>query len=179
MIYVWNLCLELLIILQKFSRIETNLRFSGGWSNYVYCLEIVWMKSIECQINETEVGDMYAVDTVFVDIPAVKNSSGEYHYQKGAGIVTFSPALQHCAKDIDYEKPWGEWNTVEIYTVKGKSVHVINGKVNLRIRDARYLKNGKEVVLDKGKIQLQSEGSEIYYRNITLMPIDKIPDDLL
>lgn len=139
----------------------------------------VWMKSIEYQVNETEVGDMYAVDSVFVDIPAVKDSTGEYHYQKGASIVTFSPDLQHCAKDVDYEKPLGEWNTIEIYTVNGQSIHVINGKVNLRIKDARHLDNGQEVTLDEGKIQLQSEGSEVYYRNITLTPIDKIPDDLL
>ena len=139
----------------------------------------VWMKSIECQVNEKEVGDMYAVDSVFVDIPAVKDSTGEYHYQEGADIVTFSPALQHCAKDIDYEKPLGQWNTLEVYTVNGQSIHVINGKVNLRIREARYLQDGKEVVLERGKIQLQSEGSEVYYRNITLTPIDKIPEELM
>ncbi len=139
----------------------------------------VWMESVECQINEKEVGDMYAVDSVFVDIPAVKDSTGEYHYQKGADIVTFSPDLQHCAKDTDYEKPVGEWNTIEIYTVNGQAVYVVNGKVNNRISAIRYLKDGKQIPLTKGKIQLQSEGSEIYYRNLTITPISEIPKELL
>ena len=139
----------------------------------------VWMKSVEYQVNEKEVGDMYAVDTVFVEIPAVKDSTGEYHYQKGAQDVIFSPELQHCAKDVDYEKPVGEWNTIDIYTVNGKSIHVINGKVNNRIDMVKYLKDGVKVPLTKGKIQLQSEGSEVYYRNITLTPIAEIPQNLL
>ncbi len=139
----------------------------------------VWMESVEFQINEKEVGDMYAVDSVFVDIPAVKDSSGEYHYKKGADVVTFSPALQHCAHDSDYEKPVGEWNTVEVYTVNGQAVYVVNGHVNNRIKAIRYLNHGKQIPLTKGKIQLQSEGSEIYYRDITVTPISKIPNDLL
>ncbi len=139
----------------------------------------VWMKSIEFQVNEKEVGDLYTVDTVWVDVPAVKDSTGEYHYRKGAPIVTFDYNLQHCAHDADYEKPWGEWNTLEIYNVNGRSVHVVNGKVNNRLENFRYLVNGKEVPLTKGKIQIQSEGSEVYYRDITLTPISEIPPDLL
>ena len=69
----------------------------------------------------------------------------------------------------------GEWNTMEIYTFDGNSVHVVNGKVNNRIYNARYLEDGEEVPLTKGKIQLQSEGAEIYYRNLQIEPISAIP----
>ncbi|HLF34348.1 MAG TPA: DUF1080 domain-containing protein [Cyclobacteriaceae bacterium] len=140
----------------------------------------VWMKSVECQINEKEVGDLYTVDTVFVDVPAVIDpQTGRYAYSKGAEKKTFSPEISHCGKDVDYEKPVGEWNTVEVYTVNGRSVHVINGQVNNRLENFRYLVDGEEVPLTRGKIQLQSEGAEIFYRNITLTPIREIPHELM
>ncbi len=139
----------------------------------------VWMKSVECQINEKEVGDLYIVDTVFADVPAVKDSTGMYAYSKGAEKVTFSTEISHCGKDVDYEKPVGEWNTVEVFTVNGRSVHVINGKVNNRLENIRYLLNGEETPLTGGKIQLQSEGAEIFYRNITITPIREIPHELM
>ena len=139
-----------------------------------------WMKSVECQINEKEVGDLYTVDTVFVDVPALKDSTGkEYIYRRGAEKVTFSHEISHCAKDIDYEKPAGEWNTIDLYTVNGRSVHVINGKANIRLENFRYLLDGEEAPLIRGKIQLQSEGSEIFYKNITVTPIREIPHELL
>jgi hypothetical protein len=48
----------------------------------------------------------------------------------------------------------------------------------MRIYNAHYIKNGKEVPLTKGKIQLQSEGAEIFYKNIIIEPITAIPTEL-
>ena len=67
---------------------------------------------------------------------------------------------------------------MEIYTVGGNSVHVVNGKVNNRLSNTRQVVNGEEVPLTMGKIQLQSEGAEIFYRQIEIQAIDKIPDEL-
>ena len=72
----------------------------------------------------------------------------------------------------------GEWNTMEIYTYGGNSVHVVNGQVNMRVYNARYLKEGVETPLTNGKIQLQSEGAEIFYRHIQIEPIDAFPESL-
>jgi hypothetical protein len=35
---------------------------------------------------------------------------------------------------------------------------------------------GGWIPLTKGKIQLQSEGAEVFYRNITIEPIDRFPN---
>lgn len=72
----------------------------------------------------------------------------------------------------------GEWNTMEIYTVDGNSVHLVNGQPNMKVMNSRHIVNGEVVPLTKGKIQLQSEGAEIYYRNIELTPIPEIPDEV-
>ena len=39
--------------------------------------------------------------------------------------------------------------------------------------------NGKATPLLKGKIQLQSEGAEIYYKDIKIMPINQLPVSLI
>ena len=144
----------------------------GAWGR-------VWMKSLECHVQETDCGDYISVDTVMADVPAVKNDQdGRYYYSEDAERITFQRGRAYCNKAADYENPKGEWNTMEIYTANGNSVHLVNGKVNMRVYNSRYIKNGQETPLVKGKIQLQSEAAEIFYRNIQLRPIDKIPDSL-
>ncbi len=64
-------------------------------------------------------------------------------------------------------------------TVGHTSVHIVNGKVNMILTNARRNVDGKEVPLTKGKIQLQSEGAEVFYRNIAVRPIKEIPDEYL
>lgn len=144
----------------------------GAWGG-------VWIKSLECQVMKEACGDFICVDTTFADIQAVRESPEKrFHYLKGAEPVIFNPGQSYCAKDMDHEKPDGEWNVMEIYTVGNKSMHVVNGKINMRTNNLRYLLNGKEVPLSKGKIQLQSEGAEIFYRNIQITPITEIPDEI-
>jgi hypothetical protein len=84
------------------------------------------------------------------------------------------------AKNADHEKPAGEWNTVELYCFGGTSVHVVNGKVNMiNYNSGKYLGEGKTEPLTKGKIQFQSEGGELFIKNIKIKPIKKIPAELL
>ena len=144
----------------------------GSWGG-------VWMKSLECQVMEESTGDFICVDTTYADIPAVRESPDKrYKYLKGAESITFSTERSYCEKDQDHEKPVGEWNVMEIYTVGNESMHVVNGKINNRAFNLRYLENGMEIPLSKGKIQLQSEGAEIFYRNIQIMPIKEIPAEI-
>ena len=145
----------------------------GAWGG-------VWMRSLECQVQEGDCGDYISVDTVLVDIEArLDEENNLYLHTPGSETMTFSPERSYCHKSVDYENPNGEWNTMEIYTVGGKSVHVVNGQVNMRISNSRQLIAGQEQPLTKGKIQLQSEGAEIFYRNIEILNIDEIPAALL
>ena len=109
----------------------------------------VWMKSLECQIEEGDCGDMWLTGGEGGS-PSLTVKGKKY---TGGRVVKFE----------DYEKPKGEWNKVEVIC-KGDTIqHYINGKLNLE---------GSEASLTKGKINIQSEGAEIYYRNITLEPLD-------
>jgi hypothetical protein len=74
------------------------------------------------------------------------------------------------------EKPNGEWNTLDLYSVGQTSLHMVNGKLVMRLENSREIKEGKDVPLTGGKIQIQSEGAEVFYRNIKIRPINTLPE---
>ncbi len=138
------------------------------------------MKSVECQVQEGDCGDYISVDTVLADIHAGFDEGNDlYVHSPDSAMLTFSPSLSYCHKSADYENPYGEWNTMEIYTVGDNSVHIVNGKVNNHVTKIRQIIEGEEVPLTKGKIQLQSEGAEVFYRNIRIRQITEIPAELM
>jgi hypothetical protein len=139
-----------------------------------------WMRSQECQIQEHDCGDYWSVAGAIVDVEGErKGGKGPVIYKKGGRKYTV-PSKEsggpRIVKDPDNEHPTGEWNTIELLTVGGTSVHVVNGKVNMVLTNSRQVVGGKEVPLTRGKIQIQSEGAEVFYRNIALRPITKIPE---
>ena len=77
------------------------------------------------------------------------------------------------------EKPTGEWNTLELITFGDKSLHIVNGEVVMALSNSRYTLDSKVIPLTKGKIQLQSEGAEIFFKNILMTPIKEIPKNIL
>lgn len=137
-----------------------------------------WMRSQELQIQEGDCGDYWGVAGGTFEVPAIKNERDQYVYDEKGPMIKFSAvseAGRRCIKNPDGENPTGEWNVVDLYCYGDSSVHVINGVVVMRLFKSRQYDNGAETRLAKGKIQLQSEGCEVYYRNMTVAPIDKIP----
>jgi hypothetical protein len=142
----------------------------------------VWMRGHEFQVQEGDIGDYFALVGVGMDAHGRKKDS-----TKNSGFI-YDPAapLQHltsnrtpsstCSHSADYEKPHGEWNTLELYCFGTRSVHVVNGHVVLVLENSRISPNeGPETSFHKGKIEIQSEGAEAYYRNIVIKKIDKMP----
>jgi len=142
-----------------------------------------WMRSQEFQIEQGNVGEYWGVTGGTADIPAVKKSDSEYVYTPGATMYTFSANSKvgrHCLKGTDAENPTGDWNTLDLYCHGDTSVHVVNGKVMMVLyHNAQTEKNGQASPLTKGKIQLQSEGAEVFYKRIRIQSITSIPRSLL
>ena len=137
----------------------------------------IWMHSIECQVIEGGTGDFIVVgdgsETFSITCPvAPEKQEGSYVY-----LSTGNPATIHegrinwfgrdpewedmkgfrGAKDI--EKPVGKWNRIECI-VKGKEIIIyLNGTL---------VNHAVEVKPQKGKIQIQSEGAEIFFRKISI-----------
>jgi 3-keto-disaccharide hydrolase len=137
-----------------------------------------WMQSFETQIQEGDFGDFHSVHGVIVDVEAERmGAKGPLVFKKGAPKVT--GVAERIIKNPLSEKPHGQWNLVEVYAVGQSAVHVNNGVPNMVLTGLRRKVGGKEEPLTKGKLQLQSEGAEVFYRNIQIRKIDKIPEELL
>lgn len=139
---------------------------------------MLWMESLEFQIQEGDTGDYWGVMNVLADITAQKNEKGNYVYRPGVTPVTFqdkTPIGRWCIKNPDSEKPSGQWNVLDLYCLGGTCVHMLNGTVNMTVTNTRHLVDGQAVPLTKGKIQLQSEGAEVFYRNIQVETIRTLP----
>jgi hypothetical protein len=141
-----------------------------------------WMRSQEFQIEEGNCGDYWGVAGGMADMPAIKKSETEYVYNPQGTLMVFSqdsPQSRHCIKQGDGENATGQWNTVDLYCHGDTSIHVVNGKVMMVLYHNRQLDNGKELPLTKGKIQVQSEGAEIFYKQIRIQSIDRLPAELV
>ena len=140
-----------------------------------------WMRSFEFQLQEKDCGDFWSVDRVLIDVEAVnqepKDPKSDLVYKKGSPKVTGTTRRIH--KETDHERPAGEWNTIELYCAGQTSVHVVNGKVVMVLQGLRQRISGIEAPLTKGRLQLQSEGAEVFYRNMMIQPIAEIPKKLL
>jgi hypothetical protein len=141
-----------------------------------------WMRSQEFQIEEGNCGDYWGVAGGMAETPAIKKSETEYVYNPQGTLMVFSqdsPQSRHCIKQGDGEYPTGQWNTVDLYCHGDTSIHVVNGKVMMVLYHNRQLDNGKELPLTKGKIQVQSEGAEVFYKQIRIQSIDRLPAELV
>lgn len=106
--------------------------------------DTVWPKSFECQIQEGDVGDIWLIGNTTAVVDGVRSIPKDY---------------QRITKKKDAERPTGEWNRVEIIADSGKITYIVNGVV---------VNAAESPSLLKGKILIQSEGAEIFYRKIEL-----------
>jgi hypothetical protein len=136
-----------------------------------------WMQSVEFQIQEGDCGDFYGLAGVIADAEAVRRQPADPKddpvYTRGAR--TIAGTTRRIVKDRDHERPFGRWNTLELHCLGDRSVHVVNGAANMRLTGLRRRVDGREVPLTRGRIQLQSEGAEVFFRNIAIRQIRELP----
>ena len=142
------------------------------------CALPIW--SQEFQIQEGDCGDYWGVAGGSFQVSAKKNKEG-FIYDHTAPKLLFnekSPNGRWCIKLRDAEKP-NAWNLIEIYCIGDTAVHLVNGVVVMILNHSSQLDKGELTPLASGKIQIQSEGAEVFYRNIQLEKITKFPAELL
>ncbi|MCX6236455.1 MAG: DUF1080 domain-containing protein [Bacteroidia bacterium] len=142
----------------------------------------VWMSSHEFQLCTGKMGDSYCMGKSYFEIPAIKSDDGKTFTYSASGVKTQfgqGKTAPIAAKSADYEKPKGEWNVIDLYCFGRTSVHVVNGKVNMVNYNSGKIENGKVLPLTKGKIQIQSEGGELFVKSLEWEPIKEIPAEFL
>lgn len=127
-----------------------------------------WMKSVEFEIMENATGDIYTVGGVEANIPSARDFDQPFpwlRYERNGKYRLLSGFSFRVTADSNHELPTGEWNTLDIVSKGDASWHFVNGALVLAANDIRS-DQGKPLI--KGRIQLQSEGAEIFFRNIAI-----------
>ena len=134
-----------------------------------------WMLSQEFQIIEHSTGDYWSQATSQADIKAKKDSS--YKFSPDGKLTAFGGATGNggfCQASEDMDKV-GQWNEIELITYGDKSLQIVNGKVVNALSGSRYKDGDALKPLIKGRLQLQSEAAEVFYKDIVIKPITAIP----
>jgi len=141
-----------------------------------------WMANIEHQLMHDNLGDTYLMCNTACETKAMKSSDGKnFNYSPEGQTTAFSETDngRSIKKAVDAEKPLGEWNTVDLYCCDQTAVHVVNGQLVMINTNCSKIENGLKLPLTKGKIQLQSEGGELFIRKIEIEKIKGIPEKYL
>lgn len=146
-----------------------------------------WMESIEYQLIEGGTGDFIVVAGKKITPPSIiaevedkptgAKGAKQAYYKPGGEKREFKGGrVNWYGRDpkwtdtlgyrgpVDVEKPVGEWNQVEIICEGDTIISKLNGKV---VNKATNVKPAK------GKILFQSEGAELFFRNIVVTPLGK------
>jgi len=138
-----------------------------------------WLESIEVQVIEGGVGDFIVVGgKVAPSLTAEVRMDGEQVYFEPGGqpVVKRSGRINWWGRDPkwtdtrgyrgprDVESPHGEWNRLEVVCDGDRITTILNGYV---------VNAGAKSSHTEGKIQLQTEGAEIFFRKVEVRPLVK------
>ena len=125
----------------------------------------VWPQSLEFQIMEGGTGDFWLTDGAALtgkDGTRVTGPAGGAMKIDRFGKGTTENVVGFRSTVGEVEKPHGEWNVLELVT-QGKDVkQYVNGKL---------VNEGTDPSPVSGKILFQSEGAEVYFRDMKLYPL--------
>jgi hypothetical protein len=138
-----------------------------------------WLQSIESQVIEGGTGDFIMVagkerPTMTAN---VRELNGQNYWDENGKPKTLELGrFDWFGRDPkwtdelgfrgpkDVEKPVGEWNRQEVIADRDTLTNIVNGIV---------VNKGYRVYPTAGKIQLQSEGAEIYFRRVEMLPLER------
>jgi len=123
----------------------------------------VWPRLVEAQIQEGDTGDFWLVEGVSMTTTVESKENATYK----EGGVPYTQTNGRVIKSANYEQPG--WNTVEVILDGDSVTQIVNGKVNNRgwnLRQPDPQNPNVMIPLTGGKIALEAEGAEVYYRDI-------------
>jgi hypothetical protein len=134
----------------------------------------VWPRCVECQIQETDTGDVFFLGgTRGIQGTLPGNGGGGFPRLITGATGPAQPTSARLLKDGDFEK-LDDWNTVEVIAQGNRATHLVNGRiVNLlqSLEHADPQNAGQFMTLTKGRIAIEIEFAEIWYRRIDVKPL--------
>ena len=140
-----------------------------------------WMLAQEFQIMEGHMGDYWNIANSAIDVRAyipegIMNPVAN-DKQPLLPIGSNTGTSGFCLRSENHESPKGEWTQIELICFEGKSLHIVNGHVVMVLQNSRYAENGKSIPLTKGKIQMQSEAAETFYKDVMIKELKALPSE--
>jgi hypothetical protein len=131
----------------------------------------IYPTSIECQIEETDVGDMWLVNgtaaTAFFIAPTVPIFDDDMN--TGTSVRSNLGQSIRILKSGDFENR-DDWTTVEVVIDGNQSTQIVNGRIVNHVNDILQPDPSNPahmIPLTSGRILLEAEdGAEIFFRNI-------------
>lgn len=137
-----------------------------------------WMRSHEFQIQQGDSGDYHSLDGVVIDVHATDTQMGDWKFFKYAPTAPLRKNIAARVLKLGlYEKPAGEWDVLEVISDGQTLIHKVNGQEVFRGFNSRQPTATGFSPLTRGKLQIQSEGAEIFFRNIRVRTLTKAAAD--
>jgi len=114
--------------------------------------DMIWPLSIECQLMAGKAGDIVLIGKG--SGVTTRDSTYLITTNEGGDRYGIAPKMEESS-----ERAPGEWNSYDITSKDGKLTVTVNGVLQNEATD---------ITLTSGNILLQSEGSPMQFRNITL-----------
>lgn len=142
-----------------------------------------FMSSIEFEVRQGLTGMVATIGrgiTAQVELgeaagPGVFPGLKDFRYMPGGQPSEIRlPTMVKEARDV--EKPVGQWNRIDLYVAGDQAVQVVNGFPTMALsKITLHDANGNAQPLTEGQIQLESEGTEIFMRDLWIEPIRSVP----
>ncbi len=119
----------------------------------------VWPRSIEFQMIEGGTGDIILVDGAEITVKGERKIKGRFD-RFGKGPWQDVAGFRDPVGEV--EKPHGQWNKLELIANGDTVKYYVNGNL---------VNEGAGSNPTRGKILFQSEGAEVFFRNLELRPL--------
>ncbi len=123
----------------------------------------VWGRLMEFQVSEGGTGDIWVINGTGLTVDGQEYLStaepGPHQYTRiahiGRGPLVNETGFRDPVNEL--EKPHGEWNLLELVVSPDRILYFVNGKL---------ANSATKPNTTQGKILFQSEGAEVYFRNM-------------
>jgi hypothetical protein len=137
--------------------------------------DLVWPQALQCQVELNGVGDLLTVGRIQVDTtvdPKTKTDEWQEYLDPSEGGVahtTKGQGVSYTRKRENHERDG--WNQVDVICQGTAAAILVNGHLVTRcsnIRQQYSTDPSRWVPLDRGRILLEFEATEMYYRKIAI-----------
>ncbi|MGP0069957.1 MAG: DUF1080 domain-containing protein [Isosphaeraceae bacterium] len=159
------------------------LKRDAGLYYHILGADAVWPRALQFQIEQTNVGDLIALHGLQLDTwidPKTRQAQKPTFLEgKQGGEPSVLGGRRdgyqgHLAGEFEREG----WNNAEILVRGTSTTHILNGQVVNRGENVRLLdpdRPGSPRPIDRGRIALEIEAAEIYFRNVEIRLVGHEP----